>query len=295
MLGARNGWQGIEFASGNAGNVTLMIASDSNTSGFHNNSYGWQMKWENGAGYIYKNSYGGGTAATILDTSNFTTWAVSNAGNAASATNAKLVDCLSDRTDTTAYQVAWVAPNQGTNPNTGNSSTYAFSCAAVTIKSSNGTLSATNLAASNRIESSGPSGGTYFYDVDDTNYYFDGAETGDSIRVAGDIVAYYSDDRLKTRLGNIENAVDKVKTLNGFYYEPNETAQKLGYKKKVEIGVSAQEVEQIMPELIKQAPIDMQYKTIDYARLTPLLIEAVKEQQQQIDELKRQINLILNK
>jgi hypothetical protein len=158
-----------------------------------------------------------------------------------------------------------------------------------------GILVAGGIDASNRIQTTAAVGGTYFYDVADSTYYFDGAETGDSIRVAGDIVAYYSDDRLKTRLGNIENAVDKVKTLNGFYYEPNETAQKLGYKKKVEIGVSAQEVEQIMPELIKQAPIDMQYKTIDYARLTPLLIEAVKEQQQQIDELKRQINLILNK
>jgi len=127
---------------------------------------------------------------------------------------------------------------------------------------------------------------TSFIEASNSAYYFDGSDTGDSIRAAGDIVAFYSDERLKDRKGNIENALEKVLSLNGFYYEPNERAQELGYKKKSEIGVSAQEVEAILPEIVKEAAIGYGYKTLDYSKLVPLLIEAIKEQQKQIDELK---------
>lgn len=137
--------------------------------------------------------------------------------------------------------------------------------------------------------------GTIFYDSNNTAYFFDGASTGDSIRCAGDIVAYYSDERLKDKKGNIQNALEKVLSLNGFYYEPNDKAQELGYKKKLEVGVSAQEVEAILPEIIKDAPIGQGYKTLDYGKLTPLLIEAVKEQQKQIDELKELVNKLITK
>ena len=107
-----------------------------------------------------------------------------------------------------------------------------------------------------------------------------------SLTATGTITAYYSDERLKNKLGNIPNALDKIMSLNGFYYEANETAQALGYEKKKEIGVSAQEVEAILPELISPAPIDNKYKTLDYSRLVPVLIEAMKEQQAQINSLK---------
>lgn len=111
----------------------------------------------------------------------------------------------------------------------------------------------------------------------------------------GDITAYYSDERLKDKKGNIENALEKVLSLNGFYYEPNEKAQSLGYQKKLEVGVSAQEVEAILPEIIKDAPIGHGYKTLNYGKLTPLLIEAIKEQQTQIEELKQLVNQLINK
>ena len=75
MTGSRNSWQGIEFNSGNSGNVTLMINVSSNTVGFHNNSYGWQFLWESGTLYCFKNAYGGGTQATVLDSSNYSSWA----------------------------------------------------------------------------------------------------------------------------------------------------------------------------------------------------------------------------
>lgn len=124
------------------------------------------------------------------------------------------------------------------------------------------------------------------YDYNNSSYYFDGTNTSTSIRVAGGIQQYYSDERLKDIKNNIENPLEKVLSLNGFYYEPNEIAQSFGYVKKMEVGVSAQEVEAILPEIIQDAPIGHGYKTLDYSKLVPLLIEAIKEQQTQIEELK---------
>jgi len=106
----------------------------------------------------------------------------------------------------------------------------------------------------------------------------------------GDVTAYYSDMRLKTKLGNIEDPIGKIQALNGFYYEPNETAQSYGYEKEKRVGLSAQEVEAVLPEIVKDAPIGDGYKTVDYAKLVPVLVEAIKEQQKQIDELKEIIN-----
>lgn len=108
---------------------------------------------------------------------------------------------------------------------------------------------------------------------------------GGAANIAGNVTAYYSDDRLKTRLGKIENALDKVKTLDGFYYEANQTAQNLGYKPVREAGVSAQQVQAVLPEVVKPAPIDSQYLTVDYERLVPLLIEAIKELEAKVAKL----------
>ncbi len=110
--------------------------------------------------------------------------------------------------------------------------------------------------------------------------------TAGEIRATNEITAYYSDERLKTNLGNIENALNKVTSLNGFYYEPNETAQALGYEVKRQVGVSAQEVYKVLPEVTAPAPIDEQYLTVHYDKLVPLLIEAIKELKAEVEALK---------
>ena len=76
-------------------------------------------------------------------------------------------------------------------------------------------------------------------------------------------------------------------SLNGFQYEANETAQALGYKVKPEIGLSAQEVQAVLPEVVVPAPIDDKYLTIHYERVIPLLVEAIKELKAEIDSLKK--------
>jgi hypothetical protein len=110
------------------------------------------------------------------------------------------------------------------------------------------------------------------------------------ISATGDVVASYSDSRLKNRKENITNALDKIETLNGFYYTANDRAIELYEgaldKDEVMIGVSAQEVYKVMPEVIKPAPIDSDYLTVDYGRMVPLLIEAIKELNAEIKELK---------
>lgn len=110
--------------------------------------------------------------------------------------------------------------------------------------------------------------------------------TSGEIRATNNVTAYYSDDRLKTRLGNIENALDKLCSLDGFYYEPNEIAQNLGYEVKREVGVSAQQMQAVMPEIVAPAPIDEKYMTVRYERALPLLIEAIKELRREVQALK---------
>lgn len=116
---------------------------------------------------------------------------------------------------------------------------------------------------------------------DGANFYVSGGGL-----FTGDITAYYSDDRLKTRIGNIENALDKVGQLNGFYYEANALANDLGYATKREVGVSAQEIQNVLPEVVGPAPVDANYLTVKYERIIPLLIEAIKELKSEIEILK---------
>ena len=111
--------------------------------------------------------------------------------------------------------------------------------------------------------------------------------TSGEIRATNNITAYYSDERLKTKIGNIENALDKVKQIETMVYHANETAVELGYDASIiEVGVTAQSVQRVMPQTVAPAPIDENYLTVRYERLVPLLIEAIKELEAQVAELK---------
>ena len=107
------------------------------------------------------------------------------------------------------------------------------------------------------------------------------------IRATGDVVSAFSDDRLKDNLGLIENALDKLCSLSGFYYKPNEIAQDLGYTPVKSVGVSAQQVQAVLPEVVAPAPIDDKYLTVHYEKLIPLVIEAIKELRAEVQNLKQ--------
>ena len=130
------------------------------------------------------------------------------------------------------------------------------------------------------------------------------------IRSKNDVTAYYSDERLKEKLGKIENAIDKIKAIETFYFKENEKASEFGFNnKKRQLGISAQSVKAVVPEVITLAAFDMldsslnsvkeivsksgeNYLSVDYSKLVTLLIEGIKEQQKQIDELKNEIIIL---
>ena len=115
--------------------------------------------------------------------------------------------------------------------------------------------------------------GTYF-DDDNTNFYANFNAVGDSIRAAGDIVAYYSSDKnLKDNIIKIDGALDKVNAIGGYTFEWNEESHKQTGSE--DVGVIAQEVEEIFPEIVQTRSNG--YKAVQYEKLVPLLIEAVKE------------------
>ena len=126
------------------------------------------------------------------------------------------------------------------------------------------------------------------------------------IIATSEITAYYSDRRLKENVKPIDNAVEKVLKLNGITYNPNELAESFGFERDLDVvGLFADEVESVLPQAVKPAPFDQtaegvsksgeNYKTVQYEKLVPLLVEAIKEQQKQIAQLSELVNKLTNK
>ena len=120
------------------------------------------------------------------------------------------------------------------------------------------------------------------YDIDNSNLYLDFGNTGDSLKVAGDVVAFVSSDkRYKDNIVNISSPLDKLSKINGVSFTWNEISHKQTGKK--DIGVIAQEIEEVLPEIVETR--DNGYKAVDYPKLTALLIEAVKELSDKVKKL----------
>ena len=104
-----------------------------------------------------------------------------------------------------------------------------------------------------------------------------------------------SDVRFKKNITPLQNSLEKIKKLQGVKYEWNEfvNSRRDGYKLNIPIiGLIAQDVEQIVPEIVDHWKLSedcQDARSIDYPRLIPLLIEAMKEQQNQIEELRNEI------
>ena len=94
-------------------------------------------------------------------------------------------------------------------------------------------------------------------------------------------VATFSDRRLKKNIIPIKDSLNKILSLNGVNYEWKDKNKKGG----IQYGLIAQEVEEVIPELVKGDKT----KVIFYDGIIPILIEAIKDQQKQIDELKEKL------
>jgi hypothetical protein len=126
--------------------------------------------------------------------------------------------------------------------------------------------------------------------------------TAGEIRATNNITAFYSDKRLKENIEIIPNAIESLNKIDGIYYTQNKFAEQFGYKDyRKQVGVIAQDVQKVLPEAVKIAPFDMNkkgdsksgenYLTVQYEKIVPLLIQAIKEQQKQIEEIKTKIKI----
>jgi hypothetical protein len=362
MTGSRNGWQGIEFNSGGAGNVTMMISNDSNTSGFHNNSYGWQIRWANGTLFCGKNSYGGNDA-TVWDSSNaprasnshlmyyqgFTLNADTmdvNATGFTYAVNAPYVGPIVRFSTGGGYDL-WLNAAYGgsgnliafrtrngdsatlnpwrefiTSGNIGNQSvSYANNAGNVSsisgalngnhtwtninyfLTNNGGYLGSTNTAKLQAFSYDNNSAFMSFhksshyavnFGLDADNVMRIGGWSASANRwqldmsgnmtVAGDVTAY-SDARVKENVETIVQALDKVLQLRGVSYNRTDSDDK-----KTKIGVIAQETLVVVPEVVNQDNTGMY--NVSYGNLAGLFIEAIKEQQKQIEDLKSKLDAL---
>jgi hypothetical protein len=268
------------------------------------------------------------TVANLTGTSSFATLAAS-ATSATSATNATTATSASNVTVTTsagasAFKIPFIN-HTGTT-----AGTYALlqdSVGGATYTPGTNLLSSENIAATNYAFSYSiyTQNGIGIYDDGDlaigdyeantlnaaTSFYSNGGlvmsvnnqnlyvshslgvgtsspTTTGLIRATNDIIAYYSSDkRLKDNITPIPNALEKVLNLGGYEFDwiPMKGIHE---NEGHDIGVIAQEVEKIVPEVVTTR--DNGYKAVKYEKIVPLLIESIKEQQKQIDELKELIN-----
>jgi Chaperone of endosialidase len=110
---------------------------------------------------------------------------------------------------------------------------------------------------------------------------------GANFIAAGNVTAY-SDKRLKENINVIPNALSKVQAIRGVTFTRND----MDDEDKIHTGVIAQEVLAVFPEAVMLARED-DYYTVAYGNMVGLLIEAIKEQQTQIDELKQQVSKLV--
>jgi hypothetical protein len=133
-------------------------------------------------------------------------------------------------------------------------------------------------------------------------FTINGGTTNFNASLLGSLTQNASDSRLKTNVEQITGALNKVCSLTGITYNWNELALELSRLSPAvrEVGVFAQDVQQVLPEAVSIAPFDMvdgkqesasgeNYLTIQYEKLTPLLIEAIKEQQALITQLQADV------
>mgnify|MGYP005990391729 FL=1 len=115
-----------------------------------------------------------------------------------------------------------------------------------------------------------------------------------NLLIAGNITAYYSSDiTLKENIRPIENALFKVNQLNGVKFTWNENAEKAEREKGEDVGLIAQDVQKVLPEIVqirKNGTLAIQYE-----KVVPLLVEAIKDQQIIIEDLQQRLELLEDK
>jgi hypothetical protein len=212
---------------------------------------GWYFEWTNGSLIVYKGTGGGGTAATVIDSVNYTSHVKSIV---------TIQDTVPGGTD---GQLWWES-------DTGKLKVY-YGSAWVDA-------------------SPNPDMSIYYTKAG-------GAITGEvtiqqTLTVVGNVLiegtlTETSDITLKENITPLQDSLNKISKLNGVTFNKKTTPE------LKEIGFIAQEVEEVLPELVTETEEGI--KTVAYSRVTAVLVETIKEQQAQIDELKELVSKLAEK
>lgn len=218
IIGSKNGYTGIA-CNGTSHILNWMVDMGGNLQGWYNQSYGWQMYWSGGALTVFKNAYGGGTAATVLDSVNYTSYAPSYSSG---GTFTGLWYFASNRNTTSDS-----CPLQAFS-NNGSGATMSFHRGG--YYAVNFGLDSDNVmriggwsAAANRWQLDMSGNGTY----------------------AGNVTAY-SDERLKKDWSPISGGfVDRLACILAGTYTRIDSGER-------QAGVSAQKMREILPEVVSE-------------------------------------------
>ena len=133
--------------------------------------------------------------------------------------------------------------------------------------------------------------GAYLYTTEPVHIGDTGAPGGalklritGELAVSSNITAYYSSDiSLKDNIRPIESALFKVQQINGVTFDWNEKSSKIQQGKGHDVGLIAQEVEKVLPEVVVLRPDGIM--AIQYEKVVPLLVESIKELTKRVEEL----------
>jgi hypothetical protein len=123
---------------------------------------------------------------------------------------------------------------------------------------------------------------------DGTTTRFSFFRTTGNFTATGEVTAY-SDARLKNNIENIDRSLDKILAIRGVTFTRND----LEDKETRHMGIIAQEIEGYFPELVHTT--EDGYKTVNYGAMAGAFIEAFKDQQKQIEELRNLVKQLLDK
>ena len=155
---------------------------------------------------------------------------------------------------------------------------------ATTASFSNTSVSASNATTASTVNFNGGLTTTSDVQFDSFGVGTTASGTTGEIRATGDITAYYSsDERLKDNITPLSDAINKINQIGGYEFDWNSNSSHSGH----DVGVIAQEIEKVLPEVV--ATRDNGYKAVRYEKIVALLINAIKEQQLQIDELRSKL------
>lgn len=263
------GYKSGEKTTANYGTMLGYLAGNSNTSGQSQVMLGYMAGSANTGSY---NTYVGTLAGGTGTTGNYNTYVGLAAGNAATGDNNVFIGKWSGWYETGSDKL-YIENSSGSTPLIWGD----FNLNRLRL---NGNTSINGASANQlyALEINRDGDDTYGLVVYGATFCSSGVWAG-------------SDVRLKRNIVPLSNSLNKVLTLNGVNFDWKiQEFPEMGLPKERQIGFIAQDVEKVLPELVNEGPNG--YKSVDYTKITPVLVEALKEQQVLINNQKSEIELL---